>query len=354
VVMEFADEDLSQILPQRALSPAEVSEMLPPLLDALSYLHDKGLVHGHVKPSNVLAVSDDLKLSSDQVASYTAAAWERGAWGMYDAPERAAGKVSPASDVWSVGVMIVAALTQNAPAVAPAGGDSGAAETIPEPFRGIARECLQIDPAHRCSIADIRERLRPEARSVPAAPEPPQEPSPRSGRGTILWIICVLAVLGIAAIFYSRGKNGAEQAPAQQQTSQPAQPTSPQPSSQAAPPPTAQTPATEPAPAKKLAASRGDVIHKVLPEVPASARNTITGTVKVSVRVDVDPNGKVTEAKLASEGPSHYFANLALNAAKGWEFSAPVADGQPIASVWVVKFRFRRASTQASADRAKR
>src|ERR1035438_1129407 len=67
VVMELAEEDLSQILPLRPLAPAEVSDLLPPLLDALSYLHEKGFVHSRIKPSNVLAVGDQLKLSTDQV-----------------------------------------------------------------------------------------------------------------------------------------------------------------------------------------------------------------------------------------------------------------------------------------------
>src|SRR5512141_1915852 len=49
VVMEYAEEDLSQILPQRALAPAEVADLLPPVLDALSYLHGSGLVHGRIK-----------------------------------------------------------------------------------------------------------------------------------------------------------------------------------------------------------------------------------------------------------------------------------------------------------------
>ena len=63
-VTECADEDLSQIIPQRALSPAETREMLRPVLEALAYLHGKGLVHGHVKPANILAVGEELKISS--------------------------------------------------------------------------------------------------------------------------------------------------------------------------------------------------------------------------------------------------------------------------------------------------
>src|SRR5213080_1065209 len=67
VVMEYAEEDLSQILPQRALTPAEIKDMLGPMLDALSDLHGQGLVHSRLKPSNVLATSDQVKLSTDKL-----------------------------------------------------------------------------------------------------------------------------------------------------------------------------------------------------------------------------------------------------------------------------------------------
>src|SRR6202040_4056911 len=67
VVMEYADEDLSQILPLRPIPPSEAREMLEPVLDVLVYLHGKGLVHSRIKPSNILAAADQLKLSSDAV-----------------------------------------------------------------------------------------------------------------------------------------------------------------------------------------------------------------------------------------------------------------------------------------------
>ena len=53
VVQEYAEENLSQVLPERALTPEEVREMLPPILDALQYLHGKGFAHGHLQPSNM-------------------------------------------------------------------------------------------------------------------------------------------------------------------------------------------------------------------------------------------------------------------------------------------------------------
>src|SRR5260370_21393370 len=70
VVVEYAEEDLSQVLPARALSPQEARETLLPLLDALSYLHSRGLVHGRVKPSNIMAVGGEVHTSRDNAVAY--------------------------------------------------------------------------------------------------------------------------------------------------------------------------------------------------------------------------------------------------------------------------------------------
>src|SRR5260370_9045212 len=64
VVMECAEENLAQILPERQLTSAETSDTLKPTLEALAYLHGKGLVHGHLKPANIIAIADKLKPST--------------------------------------------------------------------------------------------------------------------------------------------------------------------------------------------------------------------------------------------------------------------------------------------------
>src|SRR5271169_4871256 len=274
LVMEYAEEDLSQILPQRPLAPAEVTDLLPPVLDALSYLHSKGFVHGRIKPSNVLAIGDQLKLSADQVAPCTDVESARRRRDVYDAPETAAGIVSPAGDVWSVGVTLVAALTQNV-SLGGEGSHSGPGlpETIPQPFRGIARECLHLDPKRRCSIGEIQARLQPAGRSVPAPLPAPTTPAAPAYRTTwrILIPIAVLLIFVFGIRMYhtivspkapsQSGQLKVEDAPEASQltSSQPAQ-ASPAP---VLPPP-------------KAAVTRGEVVHQVLPDIPQSAKNTIT------------------------------------------------------------------------------
>jgi TonB family protein len=338
-ILEFAEEDLSQILPQRALEPSEVSDMLPPLLDALSYLHAKGLVHGRIKPSNILAVGDLLKLSTDQVTSALEMNSGCKRRDVYDPPEMDSGAVSPASDVWSLGVVLVEALTQNPKLAEEASRSrSGAPETIPEPFRGIARECLQPDPKRRCSLSQIQARLQPAARSVPA-PEPAPARPARTNRLPVFGIaLAIVIVLLIGyAFLHSRGKSSAPE-------------TTAVPSGEVPAPPASKTVQS----AKPASSSGGEVTRQVMPDVPKSAQNTISGTIKVTVRVDVDTSGKVISAKFKTRGSSSYFAERALRAAERWEFSPPLVDGQPTASAWLVQFRFKRSSIQASSQRIKR
>lgn len=350
VVMEFAEEDLSQILPQRPLSAHEVSDLLPPLLDALTYLHNKGFVHSRIKPSNVLAVANQLKLSADPITPLLDANPASRRRDVYDAPETAAGILSPAADVWSVGVTLVAAMTQNVTLAEKASpGSPSLPETIAEPYRGIARECLQLDPKRRCSVQEIQSRLQPAARLASPESKTPSSALPSAIRRPRLALALVVAALVVifAVLLYSRGKNSA---------SAPAEP-APAPTTEPKPSPSPEAPvgrAPEPSRTGNASGIGGEVTHKVVPDIPKSARNTITGTIKVTVHVDVDPSGKVTAARLKTTGPSKYFAGKALTAAQQWEFSAPQVNGQPAASAWLLQFRFRRAGTEASPERLNR
>ena len=89
IVTEHAEEDLAQIIPQRALTQAEVRELLPPLLETLAYLHAEGFVHHRLKPANIMAVGDQLKISSDGIRRAAKSGAGQSRRGPYDAPEAA-------------------------------------------------------------------------------------------------------------------------------------------------------------------------------------------------------------------------------------------------------------------------
>jgi TonB family protein len=196
VVMEYAEENLSQFLPQRPLTPAEARDVLAPTLQALTFLHAESLVHGHIRPSNILAIDDQLKLSSDGLSSVadhadqshlSAAETQQSAPANslrrpspYDPPEIAKGIISPAGDIWSLGITLVEALTQHVPASAgSATQEPVVPETLPALFLDIARHCLYRDPQRRWTVAEIDARLNPgSVAPFSSAARPANAPSP--------------------------------------------------------------------------------------------------------------------------------------------------------------------------------
>ena len=180
VVMEYADENLAQFLPHRPLAPAETRDMLEPFLDTLKYLHSLNFVHGRVQPGNILAIDDQLKLSSDTIcrAGDPRAKVEKA--DVYAPPDAATRTLSPSDDVWSLGITLVEALTQHAPTAEELASPSQQDEPhlsadLPEPFLDITRHCLRRDLQRRWTIGEIAARLNPQA--APPPPPPVQAPA---------------------------------------------------------------------------------------------------------------------------------------------------------------------------------
>jgi len=370
VVMERADEDLSQVLLLRALSEAETSEALASLLPALAYLHAQGLVHGRLRPSNILAAGDQLKISSDRLCRAGEARVRRQkpeTPDAYDAPEAAQGEIMPAADVWSLGVTLVEALTQSKK-------PERALPLLPAPFGDIARHCLQPDPLRRWTVPEIQARLRQPspAPRVETAAQPPTRT--RGWHGLLaaaLTLLLVLAViLAVPRLVNRRPEQRTPPAvPVQAESASPepeptstperaAKPSSsealPVPSATPAPTPfpkPSQAPPAEAPPPPAQGSVAGRVLEQVLPEVPPQARGSIHGTVKVDVKVSAGPTGSVESAHLASEGSSRYFAGLAVEAARQWRFSPPTVDGHAVASEWLLHFEFDSSATTVHLER---
>jgi len=314
-VMEYADENLSEILPQRALTVAEVREMLGPLLDCLGYLHGNGLVHGQLRPGNIMAADNQLKLSSDSVRQ----AGEPNASGKkrssYEPPESGSATLSASADVWSLGVTLVEVLTQGQPEWETSAGEPVVPASLPEPFREIARNCLKRDPNARWTVPQIKLRLN-QARPAPAS-APPQ-PMATEGRPVrnlmpvVLAILIVLAIAGATMLFRRKPRNTSN--------SQLPLPKAEQMSEVQPKPPAGQGNSGN-AETRGTAPTQGDVVRQVPPKISASAQRTIRGKIKLRVRVHVDSAGNVTRTDLVSAGPSKYFARLVLDAARQWKFA---------------------------------
>jgi len=335
-VTEYSEEILSQILQDRPLTPTETREMLGLVVDALSYLHGEGFVHGNLKPSNILVVDDQLKLSSDNLHVAGKLGKHSSTMGVYDAPETAAGNIFPAADIWSLGVTLVEALTGHPPVwdrstqrepVVP--------ESIPRPFADIVRKCLRLDPAHRCTLSDVKTLLE----SATSLPNPTSKTNGRTVPVKLhmtALIAAVLVLLAFIAVLQLRSRQTLPSSPTEKQQPVPAGSTFP---------PQAPAPGIQ---SSNGAAVKSVVAERVLPDVLPSARQSISGRINVKIRVTIDAGGHVSNATFDSPGPSKYFAKVALQAAQQWRFKPAQVDGQPVSSIWILQFQFTQAATEVN------
>ena len=170
IVTELADEDLGQLLPRRALTPDETNGMLAAILPTLDFLHENGFVHGGVKPSNIHATGDNVRLSADRIApaGESASTWPLAA--PFAAPESV---LFPSSDMWSLGVSICETLTKAVPEQRPSG--RFVLPELPAPYDQIVRSALVGDATLRITLDEVRSLLDPSfvAKPKPAAQETP-------------------------------------------------------------------------------------------------------------------------------------------------------------------------------------
>jgi predicted Ser/Thr protein kinase len=189
IVMELVQgRSLGAALQEGTLSAREAAKVGLEVLGALEAAHAAGILHRDVKPDNVLLGRHDRVVLTDfgiaQIEGETNLTDTGGFVGSpeYIAPERVLGqRPGPASDLWSLGVVLYAATEgvspfrrSNTPATlqsilnatpAPPAAAQG-------PLADVINGLLQKDPAHRPNAAQVRALL--ERAANPPAPAPTQ------------------------------------------------------------------------------------------------------------------------------------------------------------------------------------
>ncbi|MEU2426181.1 serine/threonine-protein kinase [Streptomyces sp. NPDC007851] len=231
---------------------AEAARIGSDLLSAVRTAHDAGVLHRDIKPANVLveagtgrAVLTDFGIA--QVAGATTLT-ETGAFvgsPEYTAPERMSGsRTGPASDLWSLGALLCAALSGESPFRRDSLGgilhavvsDEIRPPAQAEPLLPVVQGLLERDPERRLGAAEAERMLRgflatgavaapaaaestgaapytPTQRDVPRPPVPAAAAPRTATRGVLVAALLVAAVAGAGVsaatlLFHGDGGGG--------------------------------------------------------------------------------------------------------------------------------------------------
>jgi serine/threonine-protein kinase len=233
IAMEFVEGASLKDLIERGLSVSEAVEIVRQVLAGAKYAHSHGIVHRDLKPQNVLVDAEgrarvsDFGIARAGASEITQTGSVLGT-AQYLSPEQAQGlPVTPASDIYSIGVLLYEALTGQVPFE----GDSAVtvalkqvserprppSELNPQVSRAldaVVLKALAKDPANRFASAEEFEQALDAAEADPSAgalgdtasyaavaaaagapPAEPPEDQPPSGRG--FFTPARLALLGL-------------------------------------------------------------------------------------------------------------------------------------------------------------
>ncbi|WP_329335676.1 serine/threonine protein kinase [Streptomyces sp. NBC_00663] len=224
IVMELVQgRSLGDALQEGTLGAREAARIGLEVLAALEAAHAAGILHRDVKPDNVLLGRHDRVVLTDfgiaQIEGETSLTDTGGFVGSpeYIAPERVLGqRPGPASDLWSLGVVLYAATEgvspfrrSNTPATLQSvlNATPAAPAAASGPLAEVITGLLQKEPARRPNAAQVRALLETAAR--PSAPAPTQvgrlaegsAPSGgvRLGRKTLIGLGAAIVAAAVAA-----------------------------------------------------------------------------------------------------------------------------------------------------------
>jgi serine/threonine protein kinase len=205
LVMEYIKgQSLEKLLEKGSIPHTKACAWVAEVATALAVAHRKGVIHGDVKPANILIAEDDrLKLTDfgmARLASRDSKDTPLLGSPAYWCPEQIVGKPQDArSDIFSLGVVLYELVTGRRPFDAESLQGicsrilsstplppSHANPSIPVALNEVIASCLAKDPTQRCASAEtLAERLHPLARRN-AGVQTPVQPSSLRGRVGLL------------------------------------------------------------------------------------------------------------------------------------------------------------------------
>ena len=153
---------LGQRLQAGPLSLEEVQHLFAALVQAVAYIHRRGVIHRDLKPSNILLDYEEenervyvrlidfgiaTKQGDEAAPPLTMAGHEIGTI-TYMAPERMNGIAAPSNDIYSLGIILYQMLTGSLP-----GREDPTNVRLPAPLEAVIRRCLAANLDDRYSSA---------------------------------------------------------------------------------------------------------------------------------------------------------------------------------------------------------
>jgi len=178
-LLEYLPEgSLQQRLARGNLTTEQARALVEEFNAALTFLHQRGILHGDIRPDNVLIrqwqplqiALTDFGMSTATAATLRFTTADRAA--QYRAPETAAGVIGAAADYWALGMILLEALTGKHPFA----GWSGMvilyqlmARAVPvagveEPWLTLCRGLLLRDPKQRWGSVEVQRWLAGDTR----------------------------------------------------------------------------------------------------------------------------------------------------------------------------------------------
>jgi len=284
LVMErITGDSLAARLKAGPLPEADLRRLAAAIADGIDAAHARGIVHRDLKPGNVMLRGDqptivDFGIAKSLDASSAVVTNRRVGTIAYMAPEQLTeGLITPAADVWALGVVMYEALTGRLPYdnfndgrlpqlfdTAPRAGTLAA---ISPSLDALLARCLDRAPAARPTMREVATALRAPADeriTEDAGPRVPiAAPAVAPPRRRRIWPFAVAAVVVAGAVVYV-----ARPAHREPEVVQPASPSQPP----VAEPPVADPPPAQPAPVQPPVAERAPSPAAVAQRAPPPSR----------------------------------------------------------------------------------